>query len=123
MKEEATVTADSPEIVITVRRVNTFNGYGVRTPYSWTYEMAEAGPDGYRCEGDSSLSHLRQMLSRRYGTTLVIREEWNEPLLVAWAPIERDEFIAAATGNAGARDEAARLVEQRLAEAAEATRG
>lgn len=34
--------------------------------------------------------------------------------------IERDEFIAAATGNAGARDEATRLVERRLAEAAEA---
>jgi hypothetical protein len=31
--------------------------------------------------------------------------------------IERDEFLAAATGNTGARDEAARLVERRLAEA------
>ncbi len=37
--------------------------------------------------------------------------------------IERDEFIAAATGNSGARDEAARLVEGRLAEATAATRG
>ena len=31
--------------------------------------------------------------------------------------IERDEFIAAVTGNAGARDEAERLVHGRLAEA------
>jgi CRP-like cAMP-binding protein len=31
--------------------------------------------------------------------------------------IERDEFIAAVTGNAGARDEAERLVQGRLAEA------
>ena len=36
--------------------------------------------------------------------------------------IERDEFIAAATGNTEARSEATRLVEQRLAEAAEASR-
>jgi len=35
--------------------------------------------------------------------------------------IERDEFLAAATGNTGARDEAARLVGTRLAEAAQAT--
>jgi MFS family permease len=34
--------------------------------------------------------------------------------------IERDEFLAAATGNSGARDEAAALVERRLAEAAAA---
>jgi hypothetical protein len=34
--------------------------------------------------------------------------------------IERDEFLAAATGNTGARDEAARLVATRLAEAAAA---
>ena len=36
--------------------------------------------------------------------------------------IERDEFIAAATGNTEARSEATRLVEQRLAEAAETSR-
>jgi len=35
--------------------------------------------------------------------------------------IEREEFLAAATGNTGARDEAARLVGNRLAEAAQAT--
>jgi MFS family permease len=35
--------------------------------------------------------------------------------------IERDEFIAAATGNAGARDEGKRLVERRLAEASSGT--
>jgi CRP-like cAMP-binding protein len=35
--------------------------------------------------------------------------------------IERDEFLAAATGNTGARDEAARLIGGRLAEAAQAT--
>ena len=34
--------------------------------------------------------------------------------------IERDEFLAAATGNVGARDEAAALVDRRLAEAAAA---
>ncbi|HST26093.1 MAG TPA: cyclic nucleotide-binding domain-containing protein [Gaiellaceae bacterium] len=36
--------------------------------------------------------------------------------------IERDEFLAAATGNTGARDEAVQLVDRRLAEAAAATR-
>ena len=36
--------------------------------------------------------------------------------------IERNEFIAAATGNTEARSEATRLVEQRLAEAAETSR-
>ena len=35
--------------------------------------------------------------------------------------IERDEFLAAATGNESARDAAATLIEQRLAEATEAT--
>ena len=35
--------------------------------------------------------------------------------------IERDEFLAAATGNAGARNEAASLVGRRLAEAAQAS--
>ena len=35
--------------------------------------------------------------------------------------IERDEFLAAATGNTGARSEAANLVGQRLAEAAQAS--
>ena len=33
--------------------------------------------------------------------------------------IEREEFLAAATGNAGARNEAASLVGRRLAEAAQ----
>jgi MFS family permease len=37
--------------------------------------------------------------------------------------IERDEFIAAATGSAGARDESARLVEGRLAEAGQPATG
>jgi Cyclic nucleotide-binding domain/Major Facilitator Superfamily len=36
--------------------------------------------------------------------------------------IERDEFIAAVTGNTGAHDRAAMLVEQRLAEASDASR-